>query len=128
MHNRRARADNGGVKTVLIVDNHRSFREGARMLLEADGFAVVAEAEDGAQAVRLAHALHPEIVLLDIELPGRDGLAVIPQLRENGYVPTVVLVSSRDERDYGSLIRDSGARGFIAKAELAGSALATLLA
>ena len=128
MNDRHACADNGGVKTVLIVDNHRSFREGARMLLEADGFAVVAEAEDGAQAVRLAHALHPEIVLLDIELPGRDGLAVIPQLRENGYVPTVVLVSSRDERDYGSLIRDSGARGFIAKAELAGSALAALLA
>ena len=115
------------MKTVLIVDDHRSFRDCARMVLEAEGFVVVGEAEDGAQAVRLAHELHPEVVLLDIQLPGRDGLAVVPELRENGYVPTVVLISSRDEYDYGSLIRDSGARGFIAKAELAGPALAALV-
>jgi DNA-binding NarL/FixJ family response regulator len=115
------------VKTVLIVDDHSSFRLSARMVLEAEGFDVVGEAEDGAQAVQLAHELRPQVVVLDIQLPGRDGLAVLPQLRENGYVPCVVLVSSRDECDYGSLIRDSGARGFIAKADLSGPALAALV-
>jgi DNA-binding NarL/FixJ family response regulator len=116
------------VKTVLIVDDHPSFRVSARMLLEAEGFSIVGEAEDGAEGVRLAHELRPEVVLLDVQLPDRDGFSVIPDLRVNGYVPCVVLVSSRDECDYGALIGDSGARGFIAKGELSGSALASLVA
>jgi CheY-like chemotaxis protein len=116
--------ENGSVKTVLIVDDHPSFRASARLLLEAEGFAVVGEAEDGAQAVRLAHELRPDVVLLDVQLPDRDGFAVIPDLGVDGHVPCVVLVSSRDECDYGSLIGDSGACGFIAKAELSGPGLA----
>jgi DNA-binding NarL/FixJ family response regulator len=116
------------VKTVLIVDDHPSFRVSARLLLEAEGFRIVGEAEDGAEAVRLVHELKPDIVLLDVQLPDCDGFTVIPELRQNGYVPSVVLVSSRDECDYGSLIRDSDARGFIAKAELSGTALAALVA
>ncbi len=60
--------------TVLIVDDHAEFRASARALLEAEGFAVVGEAADGAQAIEAVAALRPAIVLLDVQLPGRDGL------------------------------------------------------
>ncbi len=113
---------------MLIVDDHPSFRVSARMLLEAEGFRVVGEAEDGAGAVRLAHELRPDVVVLDVQLPDRDAFAVILDLRWSGYRPCVVLVSSRDECDFGTLIADSGAQGFIAKAELSGAALAAVAA
>ena len=116
------------MKSVLIVDDHPTFRVTARLLLESEGFLVVGEAEDGAGAVRLTNELRPDVVLLDVHLPDRDGFAVVPDLGVNGYRPSVVLVSSRDECDYGALIADSGARGFIAKAELSGPALAALVA
>src|SRR5438552_3869624 len=58
--------------TVLIVDDHPSFRASARSLLEADGYEIVGEAENGAAAVRAAEALHPDLVLLDVQLPDLD--------------------------------------------------------
>jgi len=114
-------------QTVLIVDDHPSFRASARAILEADGFDVIGEAADGASAIQAVRALGPEIVLLDVQLPDMDGFAVASALRANGGAPAVVMVSSRDACDYGGLIAESGARGFIAKAELSGTALADLV-
>jgi len=114
--------------TVVIVDDHPSFRASARAILEADGFDVIGEAADGASALAAVNALRPDVLLLDIQLPDMDGFAVCDRLGVNGATPDVVLVSSRDAADYGSLIRDSGARGFIAKADLSGKAVAALLA
>ena len=62
--------------TVLIVDDHDSFRESARALLEAEGFTVVGDATDGAAAVAAVARLRPDVVLLDIQLPDADGFAV----------------------------------------------------
>ena len=113
---------------VLIVDDHPSFRATARALLEAEGFDVVGEAEDGASALRAARALHPELVLLDVQLPDTDGFAVAAALTaNNGSAPAVVLTSSRDADDFGELVAASGARGFVPKAELSGAALSALL-
>jgi CheY-like chemotaxis protein len=67
------------------------------------------------------------VILLDVQLPDMDGFAVCRELQLNGGPPAVVLVSSRDAFDYGGLIEQSGARGFIPKAELDGTALADLL-
>ncbi len=113
--------------TVLIVDDHPSFRATARVLLEAEGFHVVGEAADGATAVSEAARLHPEVVLLDVQLPDTDGFRVAEKLRNGGGGPAVVLVSSRDSADYGPLIARSGARGFVPKAELSGARVAELL-
>lgn len=115
--------------TVLIVDDHPSFRATARALLEAEGFDIVGEAADGAEALALAAQTRPQVVLLDVQLPDIDGFAVAAELTANGNgsAPAVVLVSSRDGSDYGSLVEESGARGFVPKAELSGERLAALL-
>ncbi|MBJ7331382.1 MAG: response regulator, partial [Solirubrobacteraceae bacterium] len=105
-----------------------SFRATARMLLELEGYVVVGEAPDGARAVELACALRPEIVLLDVNLPDRDGFEVAAALNGLADPPAVVLVSSRSASDYGPLVGTSGARGFIAKADLSGAALEEVLA
>jgi DNA-binding NarL/FixJ family response regulator len=113
------------VATILIVDDHPSFRATARAILEADGFEVVGEAEDGASALEAVHRLRPDILLLDVQLPDMDGFAVLEHLPTGA--PPVVLISSRDACDYDGMIRGSGARGFISKAELSGSAIRSLL-
>ena len=112
---------------VLIVDDHPGFRTQARALLEAEGFDVVGEAEDGASALDAAAALAPQLVLLDVHLPDLDGFEVASRLTGGGDGPTVVLVSSRDGSDFGPLVGRSGAAGFIPKAELSGAALKALM-
>ena len=110
--------------TVLIVDDHPSFRASARTLLEAEGYEVVGEAENGETAVDAARALQPDLVLLDVQLPGIDGFAVADQLRQLEDPPVVILTSSRDGADYGRCIGECGARGFVPKADLSGAAIA----
>jgi DNA-binding NarL/FixJ family response regulator len=112
---------------VLIVDDHAEFRTTARALLEADGFDVVGEAADGDEAVGAVATLRPAVVLLDVQLPGRDGIAVAEDLAAAVHPPAVVLISSRQAAVYGSRLRDARARGFIAKSELSGRALASVL-
>jgi CheY-like chemotaxis protein len=115
------------IVTVLIVDDHPSFRASARMLLEAEGFDVVGEAEDGLSAIAAAHDLRPEVVLLDVQLPDIDGFEVASRLTAERDAPAIVLVSSRDGSDFGPLVAESGACGFIAKAELSGERISALL-
>jgi len=112
--------------TVLIVDDHAAFRASARALLEAEGFKVVGEAADGAEAVEAVAVLRPAIVLLDVQLPDLDGLAVAEQLAAAPDAPAVVLISSRDAATYGPRLQATPARGFIPKSGLSGEALAAL--
>ena len=70
--------------TVLIVDDHPSFRAVAQMVLETDGFAVVGTASDGESGVAATLRLAPDVVLLDVELPDIDGFEVAARLREAG--------------------------------------------
>ena len=111
-------------QTVLIVDDHAGFRHAARALLEADGFDVVGESATGNDGLEAAGRLRPDLVLPDI-----DGIEVCGRLRGcPGGGPRVVLTSSRDASDYPPHFEHCGARGFIAKAELSGDALALLAA
>lgn len=110
----------------MIADDHPSFRASARAILEADGFEVVGEADNGAAAIAASRLLGPDVMLLDVQLPDMDGFAVLSKL-DLSDGPAVVLVSSRDAADYGGMIEQSGARGFIPKAELSGSAISALL-
>ena len=115
------------VMSVLIVDDHPSFRTSARRLLEAEGFTVVGEAVDGHEAIAAALELEPEVVLLDVQLPDIDGFEVAERLAALGLPSAVVLTSSRNAAEYGPLVAGTPVRGFIPKAELSGAVLAGLL-
>ncbi|MGZ4202055.1 MAG: response regulator [Thermoleophilaceae bacterium] len=114
-------------KTVLIVDDHPSFRMSARMLLQSEGYEVIGEAENGEEAVVAALKLRPDWVLLDVNLPDIDGFEVASRITAEEGAPVVVITSSRDGSDFGPLVERSGARGFVAKSELSGQALEDML-
>lgn len=115
-------------RTVVIVDDHPSFRASARAILEEGAFEIVAEASDGGAALAAVAQHHPDVVLLDVQLPDMTGFDVCALLEHDGPPPAIVLTSSRDVADYGELVDDSCARGFLPKAELSGEALAALVA
>ena len=109
------------------MDDHAGFRTEVRSLLVAAGYEVVGVAEDGMSALLAVGELQPEVVILDVQLPDIDGFEVARALYEQPAPPAVILVSSRDESDYGGRIDRSPARGFIPKTELSAQALTNLL-
>jgi CheY-like chemotaxis protein len=114
--------------TLLLVDDHAGFRGFARQLLEAGGLLVVGEAADGPSAITETARLDPDVVLLDVMLPGLDGFEVCERLFAAGADrPAVVLTSSRDASSYADRLAHSPARGFVAKHALSAQTLAVLL-
>jgi DNA-binding NarL/FixJ family response regulator len=124
---RPAKRDNPGVsRRILIVDDHPGFRASARRMLEAGGFDVVGEADDGAAAVVAAGDLAPDLVLLDVQLPDASGIDLAGRLSANGG-PAVILTSSRSADQLAPDLTSSGALGFIPKDELTSSAIEGLV-
>jgi CheY-like chemotaxis protein len=113
--------------TLLIVDDHEDFAQSARTLLELEGFEVVGVAADGPSALSAVEALRPDVVLLDIQLPGMDGFEVARRLATSSQEPRVVLISSRDRSAYAPEPFASPVRGFLGKNELSGAALHALV-
>jgi DNA-binding NarL/FixJ family response regulator len=116
-------------RTVLLVDDPPEFLQLARGLLEAHpGLIVAGEARSGEEALTLVLRLRPEVVLLDIQLPGLSGFEVARRMRE--LVPDLqcILVSAFADPQYATLAGAVGARGFLAKSELAAEAVLRLLA
>jgi DNA-binding NarL/FixJ family response regulator len=113
---------------VLIVDDNARFRERARRSLEADGYTVVAEAEDGASALRAARRHRPDVVLVDVGLPDMSGLTLAEQLTSGADGPAVVLTSTHDASDFADGVARSGALGFVPKSALSGEAITALMA
>ena len=114
---------------VLIVDDQAPFRSVARAVVEmTDGFEVVGEAENGEDSITSEHELHPDLVLMDVNLPGISGLEATRRIlagRDNGSSPVVVLVLSTYEADeYAPQASEAGAAGFISKAEFSPDRLA----
>jgi DNA-binding NarL/FixJ family response regulator len=113
-------------RRILIVDDHAGFRASARRMLEAGGFEVIGEADDGAAALDAAVALSPDLVLLDVQLPDASGIDLAGKLSANGG-PGVILTSSRSLDQLGSDLSERGALGFIPKDELTASAIEGLV-
>ncbi len=114
---------------VMLVDDHASFRASARWLLETEGYEIVAEASSGECALALVVAARPELVLLDVGLPGIDGFQVAISIRALFPGARIVLTSSRELCDLGpDRVLACGAAGFVHKADLSHAALAAIVA
>ena len=101
---------------ILLVDDHPITRDALAALLAQHGFSVVGEASDGAEAIELARQLRPELVLLDLSMPGMSGLEALPRLREAPETEVVVLTASGTEENLLAAIR-GGAAGYLLKSE-----------
>lgn len=100
---------------VLIIDDHTLFREGLEGLLSRRQIEVIASAGDGEEGVRLAQELSPDIILLDMRMPGLGGLDVLARLKENNVAPPIaILTTSTEESDLVEALRN-GARGYLLK-------------
>lgn len=114
-------------RSVLVIDDNHAFREAVRQLLARGGFVVIAEAENGRDGVRQAAANRPDIAIVDVQLPDIDGFEVAEEIGGLGLNVQVILTSSLDGADFGALVIDSPAAGFIPKAELSSAAIEALL-
>jgi DNA-binding NarL/FixJ family response regulator len=102
--------------SVLIADDHSLQRLGFRMLLESqDGMAVVGEAANGAEAVRLAAELHPDVVLMDVRMPGLDGIEATRRITGAGGRTRVLILTTFDLDEYAFAGLRAGASGFLVK-------------
>jgi two-component system response regulator NreC len=101
---------------VLLVDDHPFVREGIRSFLsEQPGFQVVAEASSGDEALRLAQQHQPDFILLDINMPGINGLEAVGQLRRLAPDAKILILTVHNSREYVLHVARSGAHGYILK-------------
>ncbi|NLP84892.1 response regulator transcription factor [Microbacterium sp. CFH 90308] len=103
-----------GSVRVLLADDHAAIREGLRIMLESHGLEVVGEAADGAVAIRNAAALHPDVVLMDLRMPGIDGIAATREIVASGSAEVLVLTSFDEDELVDGALR-AGAAGFLLK-------------
>ena len=114
------------MSTILIVEDNEKNMKLVRDILRHRGHETI-EAVTGEEGVRLAVERRPDLVLMDIQLPGLDGFAVAERLAAAPDGPAVVLISSRGAEAFYRRLAASPARGFIAKSDLSGACLASLL-
>jgi DNA-binding NarL/FixJ family response regulator len=121
-------ADGGSVR-VLIVDDQEPFRMAARMVVEAtDGFEVIGESETGETAVEMARDLNPDLVLMDVNLPGINGLDATRQILSEASQATnrvvILLLSTYEEAEYAPRAAECGAAAYIPKSSFGPDRLA----
>ena len=115
--------------SVLIADDHAVVRDGTRQILERDpAITVVGEAADGAQVLRLAEQLAPDVVLLDVALPVMNGIEATRLIRSRPDAPYVLLLSAYDDQDYVVAAIEAGASGYLLKTASAQDVVAAIRA
>jgi DNA-binding NarL/FixJ family response regulator len=106
----------GAPITLLIADDHPVVRDGLSGMFARDpGFEVLGEAGDGAEAIRLAQALTPDVILMDLRMPGMDGLTAITELARQGITARVLVLTTYDTDSYVLPAIEAGATGYLLK-------------
>ncbi|HJU10459.1 MAG TPA: response regulator transcription factor [Candidatus Binataceae bacterium] len=106
----------GEVIRVMLADDHRVLRESLKLLLERNGCEVVGEAATGEEALALAARLRPQVLVMDLEMPGLGGLAVTPRVLRLSPAPRVLILSAYDDEEYViEALTRAGAAGYLLK-------------
>lgn len=101
---------------VLLVDDQDLVRAGFRVILESEpGIEVVGEAADGARALEAARELRPDVICMDVQMPGVDGLEATRRIRSEGLEPSILVLTTFDRDDYLFAALEAGASGFLLK-------------
>jgi DNA-binding NarL/FixJ family response regulator len=109
-------AEPAAVIRLLIADDHPVVRDGLSSMFARDpGFEVLGEASDGAEAVKLAQALNPDVILMDLRMPGMDGLTAITELARRGVPARVLVLTTYDTDSYVLPAIEAGATGYMLK-------------
>jgi two-component system response regulator NreC len=112
---------------VLIVDDHALFREGIRLILQNQGtIKIVGEAADGEEAINMARTLKPDIVLMDVTMPGVDGLAATRQIKEDFPETQVLMLTMHESDDYFFRGLSAGASGYVLKEAVSADLIAAI--
>jgi len=105
--------------TVMLVDDHGLVRKGFRRMLEDDAeIKVVGEATNGLEAIKLAQELHPRVIVMDMAMPGLDGVQATREILKNLPETAVLILSMYSEENYVRNALDAGARGYLLKEAL----------
>lgn len=103
------------MRTALIVDDHPFIRASVKLLLKQERFGVVGEAEDGVQGALLVREFKPDVVILDISMPGLDGLEVITRIKDSAAKARIVILTSQPPEYFSLRCMKLGAMGFVSK-------------
>jgi DNA-binding NarL/FixJ family response regulator len=112
---------------IMLVDDHALLRVGFRMVLEAeDDFTVIGEASDGAQAIALAATMHPDVILMDVRMPGLDGIEATRQIMAAQPETRIIILTTFDLDEYAFGGLRAGASGFLLKNAEPGELIAAI--
>ncbi|WDH22098.1 response regulator transcription factor [Pseudomonas chlororaphis] len=101
--------------SIVIVDDHPLIRLAVRMMLEKEGHTIMAEVDNGSDALEIVRKLLPDLIILDLSIPNMDGFAVISNVKSIGLAVKVLILTSGDPRNFAMRCLQAGAAGFICK-------------
>ena len=105
---------------ILVVDDHDVVRQGVRLILRRNPeWQICGEAENGIEAVEKARQLNPDLIILDISMPGKDGLEVATELHAGGFACKVLVLTMHESKELAAAVRRVGAKGYVIKSHAA---------
>ncbi|WP_435952121.1 acid-sensing system DNA-binding response regulator EvgA [Dryocola sp. BD626] len=110
----------------IIVDDHPLARIAIRNLLDTNGITVISELDSGERAVQTVETHKPDLLIIDVDIPGISGIEVLEQLRKRHFAGIIIIISAKNELFYGKRSAESGAHGFVSKKEGMNNILAAI--
>jgi DNA-binding NarL/FixJ family response regulator len=105
---------------ILVVDDHDVVRQGVRLILNSrSDWEICAEAENGTEALLKEKAVSPDIIILDVTMPGKDGLEVAAELRSRKSPAKIVVLTMHDSKELAAAVKEVGAKGYVVKSHAA---------
>ena len=105
---------------ILVVDDHDVVRQGVRLILRRNpDWEICGEAENGIEAVEKARQLNPDLIILDVSMPGKDGLEVATELHAGGFASKVLVLTMHESKELAAAVKRVGAKGYVIKSHAA---------